>query len=220
MNILEADETLAAVYGRRSETWQCTDPLDELIESILNQRTTNAHAARAMRNLRGQGAPWAAVASLPYDVLCDLVRPAGLARQKAARIQEILERLHAEAGDYTLDFLREMESRAATKFLCSLPGVGVHTAALVLLFALGRPGVMPVDGHVHRVARRLGWAPHDAGVGAVQRAIEAAAPERNLLDLHVNLIRIGRQHCSESAPDCPQCPLAHQCAAARRQGWW
>ena len=46
-------------------------------------------------------------------------------------------------------------SDAAQACLTGLPGVGPKTAACVLLFSLGRP-LMPVDTHVHRVARRLG----------------------------------------------------------------
>ena len=48
-----------------------------------------------------------------------------------------------------------MTDQEAQDYLVALPGVGPKTAACVLLFALERP-VMPVDTHVHRVARRLG----------------------------------------------------------------
>ena len=48
-----------------------------------------------------------------------------------------------------------MSDAEAQAYLTGLPGVGPKTAACVLLFSLERP-VMPVDTHVHRVARRLG----------------------------------------------------------------
>jgi endonuclease III len=79
---------------------------------------------------------------------------------------------------------------------------------------------MPVDGHVHRVARRLDWAPEGATANAVQRAVEGAAPVANLMDLHVNLIRLGHRTCREGTPDCRDCPLNDQCATALRQPWW
>lgn len=219
MNIQAIDANLADVFGRYSPGWQPADPLAELIETVLNQRTTHVHARKALSNLAACGG-WGAVAALPYDTVADLVRPAGLAKQKAARILGILEQIRRDTGAYSLDFLKEMDNRAAAKYLCSLPGAGAHTAALVLLFALGRHGVMPVESHVHRVARRLGWAEHDATPGAVQRAIEGAAPQENLMDLHVNLIRLGHRHCGAGTPDCRECPVSDLCAMGLRQAWW
>ncbi len=215
MHTLVIDEILAGLFGRYSETWDPGNPLAELVECILNQRTTNAHARRAMENLLGACSSWADVAALPFDVLADLVRPAGLAKQKAGCILGILQKIFLDTGGHSLDFLRDLETPAATKYLVSLPGVGPHTAALVLLFALGRPGVMPVDSHVHRVARRLGWTEADASPKAVQQAIEAASPTGNLMDLHVNLIRLGHRHCGPSAPDCLECPVNEYCRRAR-----
>jgi len=190
MSTSEVDAILAEVFGRYSSGWQPAEPLADLIEVT------------------------------PYAVLTDLVRPAGLAKQKAARVQGILQRIFRDTGAYSLDFLRTAETRSATRYLCSLPGVGPHTAALVLVFAVGRPGVMPVDGHVQRVARRLGWAPKDATPHAVQQAIEKAAEGQDLMDLHVNLIRLGHRHCGEGMPDCPGCPVSDHCASARVQNWW
>lgn len=220
MQIAAVDVALAGVFGRYSQEWRPADPLQKLIERILGQRTTHAHVRRALENLGSQCRGWADVAALPPDLLADLVRPAGLAKPKAARVQGVLEQLFRETGAYSLEFIKRMENSAATRYLLGLPGVGEHTAALVLMFALGRPGVMPVDTHVHRVARRLGWAPSDATPGAVQRAIEAAAPGVDLMDLHVNLVRLGEAQCHAGSPDCPDCPVNDLCATARRQPWW
>ncbi|MDF2629526.1 MAG: base excision repair protein HhH-GPD family [Symbiobacteriaceae bacterium] len=221
MQIEQVDEALAEVFGRYSEKWQPADPLRKLIERVLGQRTTGAHVRRAFENLQAHcSGGWADVTALPHDVLVDLIRPVGLAQPKAARVQGILERIYQDQGAYTLDFLREMDLRSATRYLLTLPGVGDHTAALVLMFGLGRPGVMPVDSHVHRVARRLGWAPHDASPKVVQQAIEAAAPAMNMMDLHVNLGNLGHRECRSGMPDCPNCPVNHLCGTALRQPWW
>jgi len=220
MQIKQVDEALAEVFGRYSAKWKPSDPLRKLIERVLGQRTTHAHVRRAMENLEANCSGWADVAALPHDLLADLIRPTGLAQPKAARVQGILGRIYQDKGDYTLDFLREMDARAATRYLLTLPGVGEHTAALVLVFALGRRGVMPVDSHVHRVARRLGWAPHDGSPKVVQQAIEAAAPEMDLMDLHVGLVELGHRECRSGTPDCPGCPVNHLCATALRQPWW
>ncbi|HAH68278.1 MAG TPA: DNA lyase, partial [Synergistaceae bacterium] len=54
--------------------------------------------------------------------------------------------------------LKNWDAAKAREFLVSLPGVGVKTAACVLVFDLGVPA-FPVDTHVARISRRLGWAP-------------------------------------------------------------
>lgn len=220
MNLTDADRALAEVFGRYSEQWQPRDPLQKLIERVIGQRTTHAHVQRALANLSARCRDWAGVATLPYDILADLLRPVGLAKPKAARVQGILTKLYQETGNYSLAFLGEMDNRAATRCLLGFPGVGEHTAALVLMFALGRRGIMPVDTNVHRVARRLGWAPPDASPRAVQQAIESAARDIDLMDLHVNLVTLGQRECREGKPDCANCPVNSLCATALRQPWW
>ena len=54
---------------------------------------------------------WAAVEHAPLDELIDVIRPGGLARQKAPRIQAALRRMREERGDYSLEFLGEMPAR-------------------------------------------------------------------------------------------------------------
>jgi endonuclease-3 len=93
--------------------------------------------------------------------------------------------------------------------------VGPKTRACVLLFACRHPA-FPVDTHVHRIARRLGLVPARAGAPAAQEALEPAVPAGRQLELHLNLIRLGRSLCRPRAPRCPECPLRSRCAHARR----
>lgn len=215
MNIQALDQALAAWYGRRSAEWKPADPLTKLVERLLGQRTTRVHVHRAMANLRTHCRTWDEILTLPTEILMEIVRPAGLARQKAGAVRGVLEELQREVGACSLDLLAEMGTAEATQFLRRLPGVGPHTAALVLLFALGRPGVMPVENHIERVSKRLRLAPPEASMGAVQKAMESAAPELNLMDLHVNLIRLGKEFCHDVGPTCLDCPLMEQCPSAR-----
>ena len=84
---------------------------------------------------------------------------------------ETLRRIRDAPGGYDLDFLREMPVKDALKWLTDLPGVGVKTASLVLLFNYARP-VFPVDTHVHRVSSRVGVIPR-MGEQAAHRALLA-----------------------------------------------
>jgi endonuclease III len=94
--------------------------------------------------------------------------------------------------------------------------VGPKTAACVLLFALGRP-VMPVDTHVHRVARRLGIISEK--VTAVQAhplltELAGADDAEQVYAVHVDFVRHGRRICHARRPACGECPLAGMCPSA------
>ena len=109
-----------------------------------------------------------------------------------------------------------MSDEEAQAYLVALPGVGPKTAACVLLFALERP-VMPVDTHVHRVARRLGII--DAKVTADQAhplLTELAGPDdaAQVYAVHVDFVRHGRRICHARRPACGECPLAPMCPSA------
>ena len=97
----------------------------------------------------------------------------------------------------------------------SLPGVGPKTAAVVLSFSLDRDA-MPVDTHVHRVTRRLGWIPPNASAEKADRLLHELIPEGMRTELHVALIRLGRDICKAPIPRCRQCPLKDICPTAPR----
>ena len=63
----------------------------------------------------------------------------------------------------------------AKDWLQDLPGVGPKTAAVVLSFALGMPA-MPVDTHIHRVARRLGLIRPETSADDAHDVLEEIVP--------------------------------------------
>ncbi|OPZ84969.1 MAG: Ultraviolet N-glycosylase/AP lyase [bacterium ADurb.Bin429] len=134
-------------------------PTDELVLTVLSQSTTDVNSWRGYQALRERyGGDWEKVADAPVAEIEEAIRPCGLSRQKAPRIKAILRRLREERGSVSLDFLAVMPPDEALEYLMSFHGVGRKTASCVLLFSLGMPA-MPVDTHVHRVARRLALIP-------------------------------------------------------------
>ena len=101
---------------------------------------------------------WSRVEVAPLDELVDIIRPAGLANQKAARIKDSLARIREERGDHSLEFLGQMAPLQARDWLTSIDGIGVKTASVVLMMSFGMP-LMPVDRHVDRVSKRIGLMP-------------------------------------------------------------
>ena len=60
---------------------------------------------------------WVAVEEAPLPELIEAIRPGGLAKQKAPRIQAALRTIRAERGDHRLEFLAEMEALEARAWL-------------------------------------------------------------------------------------------------------
>lgn len=99
----------------------------------------------------------------------------------------------------------------------ALAGVGHKTASVVLSQAFGVPA-FPVDTHIWRLAMRWGFAPPDASVVVVERALKAACPEETWCDLHVRLILFGRNHCPARKHDASACPICSWAAAEEVDG--
>jgi len=210
--IAAVDARLRALYGapRRPHA----DPVAELVATILSQSTTDVQTARSFERLRQRFPEWAQVRDAPSAAIARESRSSGLSRQKAPRIKRALAAITRERGAIELDFLRRMTLDAARAWLMRLDGVGPKTAAIVLLFALGKPA-FPVDTHVHRLARRLGWVAPRASAAQSARALEPCMPPRVHYRLHINLIRHGKTVCRAARPLCEACTLRDLCATGR-----
>lgn len=206
--IREVDERLEEAYG--SPTKARRDPLDELVLTILSQNTSDTNRDRAWERLRSRFSGWEEVRRADREALEEAIRPGGLAGQKAAAIQDLLDRLHEDRGEVALDHLASMDDDEAMDYLTDFRRVGTKTAACVLAFSLRRP-VIPVDTHVDRVSRRLGLVPEGGGASAAHRVLNREVPPDRRLPLHLLLIRHGRATCTARGPDCGGCCLADLC---------
>lgn len=205
---LRIHERLLAEYGDRP--WHPHEPLDTLVRTILSQNTNDVNRDRAFERMRARFPTWEAVRDASLSDLVEAVRPAGLAPIKAPRIQEALRRITDAQGCISLDFLADMPLEEARRWLLSLPGIGPKTAAIVLLFAFGRPA-FPVDTHIHRVARRLGLIPPRVSREDAHRILEAILPPDTYYSFHLNLIAHGRAICQARLPRCESCVLRDDC---------
>jgi endonuclease III len=192
-------------------------PVDELILTVLSQNTNDRNRDVAYARMRERFGSWAEVRDADEDEVEEAIRPGGISRVKAGRIQKILRAI----GDDDLSRLADEPLDQARAELCDLPGVGRKTAACVLLFSFGRPDV-PVDTHVYRVGTRLGLfrpkASFDEAHDEMLRLVGDDADEA--YEVHVGLIRHGRRTCTARNPSCMECPLLSLCpyGRARRRG--
>ena len=202
-------DKLQEAYG--APTWRPDlDPVSQLVSTILSQNTNDVNRDVAYEQLRARMPTWEQVRDADVEQVIEAIRPAGLANQKGPRIQGALRFLTAERGELDLNFLADWPVEQAKDWLSSIKGVGPKTAAIVLLFSLGRPA-FPVDTHIHRVTRRLGLIGPQVSREKAHGELERLVPPDDYFSFHLNVIRHGREVCSSRKPRCPACVLRDLC---------
>jgi endonuclease-3 len=208
----QVHQRLLDFYGQ--PVWRSPmPPVDELVSTILSQNTNDSNRDRAFESLRRRFPTWEQVRVADSAAITAAIRPAGLANQKGPRIRQVLLDIHAERGSLDLQFLKNMPLEDARAWLMKFKGVGPKTAAIVLLFSLGRPA-FPVDTHIYRVTGRVGLLPATMTVAQAHVHLENLFPPETYYAAHLNIIRLGREICAARKPACSGCPLRSLCKYA------
>jgi len=209
--IQEARLRLQDMYGEL-ERINRRDPMRELISTVLSHRTTHADEEKAYWRMFEKFGTWEGIRDAPYNELVEAVSPSRFPESKAAYIQKILTQIFAERGAANIDFLQVMPLDEALAWLYSLPGVGLKTASLLLLFNFGKP-VLPVDTHVHRVSQRVGIIGSKVSADKAHEVLLAMLPKdaKVLFNFHKHFYWHGQRVCKWGEPKCSQCPLTDIC---------
>jgi endonuclease III len=163
---------------------QCTDKRVNLVTPALFERFPDARA----------------VAAAPTPALEQLIRSCGFFRAKTRALKALSTALLAEhAGEVP-------PSRAA---LAALPGVGNKTAGVVSVHIGGEPA-FPVDTHVRRLSRRLGFT-RSLDPDHIEEDLQALVPAEAWAKGHQLLVWHGRRTCFARKPACERCVVAVLC---------
>jgi endonuclease-3 len=190
--------------------------LDELIATILSQNTTDKNNSRAFQALKFNFHSWDELCDATPESIANIINCAGLAKQKTATILNILRYLQTiQKGPVQLEFLSKYEDEKAFQFLTSFPGIGIKTAACVLMFALNRR-ICAVDTHVHRILNRTGIVQSKNPDQTFILLQDRLNQEINVNpgNLHLQLISLGRTICTARNAYCVLCPLRSDCPSA------
>lgn len=148
------------------------DGFAALLRAIVGQQVSVASARAIWARLEGAGLTGAAAMAAATD---DDLRAAGLSRQKAR-----YGRALAQAG---IDFnaLRDVPDVEVVRTLVAVPGIGVWTAEIYAMFALGRADVFaPGDLALQEAARMLFGLEARPGEKALRTMAEAWSPWRSV----------------------------------------
>jgi endonuclease III len=186
------------------------DPFETLVVTIISQNTADTNTARAFETLskRFEISP-ETLANAPIAQIEEAIRTAGLYQSKSKAIQNAAATIckkHHGSLKPILDLPLE-EARAA---LMQFPGVGPKTADVVLLFSKNQP-TLPVDTHVNRLSKRLGFAPASGDYECVRTSLQQLFNPIDYLAVHLLLIEHGRRTCKARHPLCAECQVNKYC---------
>ena len=185
-------------------------PFDELVQTVLSQNTTDVNSARTFASLQERFPRLDDLATANVRAVASRIRLGGLERVKARYLKEMTREVLKRRGNTDLSFLNKMGDGEAEAWLTSLPGVGAKTARVVLLFSFGRD-VFPVDTHILRLTKRLGFIGAKATAATAHKFWDEYCPPGKARELHLGLIRHGRDVCAARRPACDACVLADIC---------
>ena len=206
---------LEETYGRQ-QRWSAKSPMDQLIATILSQRTNYADERTAFNNLLERFGDWEGVAAAKTEDIEAEIQTTRYPEIKAPRIKELLQFIIADQGKANLDNLYQLSIAEANAYMRALPGVGPKTSTFVQLFTMRRP-VLPVDTHVHRTTSRIGIiGPKVSQAKAHDLLLDMLPVDAGeILNFHKLYFKLGQRVCHYTSPACDRCPVSFDCDYAR-----
>ncbi len=178
-------DTLELLYPETPIPLDHEDPFTLLIAVLLSAQCTDERVNQVTPGLFARARTPQLMTGVPVEEIQSIIRPCGLAPQKAraiAGLSRILVDLHGSEVPRTFE---ELEA---------LPGVGHKTASVVMAQAFGVPA-FPVDTHIHRLAQ-LWKLTNGRSVVQTEKDLKRVFPRERWNKLHLQIIFYGREHCT------------------------
>jgi len=215
MSFYKIVQLLNKAYGR-PRRFVKTDPVDELVRTILSQNTNDRNSLKAFAALKKRFRQWDGLLALDNRKIALLIKGAGLSNIKSKRIKEALAEVKRREGRISLERLRKMSVEESLEYLRTIKGVGPKTASCVLLFSFGKK-VMPVDTHIFRVAGRLGLIAGSMDIEEAHKFLTNKVPKGLIYEFHLGIIEHGQKTCKAQNPRCGFCVLYEICCFKYRR---
>jgi len=223
-DIEDVYEKLTGRYGiikrrKRESTNACGRKktiLNACFSLILSQNTSDKNSRRALKSLNETFSTAEEMETEGQEKVENAIKCGGLAKMKSTRIMKLLRAVREKYGELSLEHLREANTDQARQELSALPGLGPKSVACILLFTLERDE-FPVDTHVWRVGKRLGWTPENSSRENSHVILNRVVPTRLFYELHILMIKHGKKVCKARNPKCESCLLKGQCPHAMRE---
>ncbi len=189
-------EKLSELYPQPPIPLDHTDPFTLLVAVLLSAQCTDKMVNRITPQLFKVAGTPQKMAKLGTERILEIIRPLGLAPQKAKALDGLANKLLQEFSGAVPQTFEELES---------LPGVGHKTASVVMAQAFHHPA-FPVDTHIHRLAARWGLS-DGTTVERTEADLKRLFPQEHWNALHLQIIYYGREHCTARGCDGTVCEI-------------
>lgn len=200
----EVIRKLSILYPEARSELTFQDEYELLVAVILSAQCTDKKVNEVTEVLFAKYPNFKSLSGAKLSSIEKIIRPVNYYRTKAKNLLEMSKRV-------SLDFQGKVP-RTMTE-IRTLPGVGQKTANVVL-GELGAEKTFPVDTHVFRVAKRLGFAKENTPV-KVEEELKELFPKSKWRMLHHFFILHGRRICKAQRPLCGACVLNDICPSSR-----
>ena len=207
-------ETLREYYAANPDyLWWSQNPVEVIIGAVLVPGSTWLSVEKVLNEFRTKELlDFNKIVLLTDDELAALIRPVGFQSKKAMRLRALTQLiLERSGGDLDRYFARDVE--IVRRELLSISGIGHSTADNILLYA-GQVPIYMVDTFTDRVLKRHGIVNLHANETQIQELIhreltpdEEPYGAKLFQKMQEMLVRLGREFCDKSRPDCFHCPL-------------
>ncbi|HHI97177.1 MAG TPA: endonuclease III, partial [Thermodesulfatator atlanticus] len=199
--LLKIIERLKAAYPEARIALKFSNPLELLVATILSAQCTDERVNQVTRQLFKKYRSAKDYAEAPLEELAEDIRPTGFYQQKAKYIKEACRMIVEEFGG---EVPRNMDD------MLKLPGGARKTANIVLANAYGIVEGIPVDTHVRRLAKRLGFS-NEKDPNKIEQDLMAIIPKEDWGFIPYVFQQHGRQICKAKKPLCAKCVVRDLC---------
>ncbi|MDR1435224.1 MAG: endonuclease III [Puniceicoccales bacterium] len=189
-------KTLAEIYPNVTIPLHYISPFSLLVAVILSAQCTDRRVNGVTPLLFSAARDAHSLAQLPISTIEDIIRPCGLFHGKARAIKGCAQIISERYNGQVPSTFEELEQ---------LPGVG-HKTASVMIAQCFNGYAFPVDTHIRRLANRWKLA-HSQNVLVVENNLKELFPREEWHDLHIRMIRFGREYCPAKNHRIEKCPI-------------
>lgn len=175
-------------------------PFELLIATILSAQCTDKRVNIVTKELFKKY-DINSLASASKKDIEDIIRSCGSYSKKSEYIITVSKRLLKDYGGIVPN---------DRKYLESLPGVGRKTTNVVLKNIYNEPTI-PVDTHVERVSKRLGFAGINDSVTIIEKKLMKKIPKDKWNRVSEQILLFGRYYCTSKNPKCLDCKFKNYC---------
>lgn len=189
--------------------------LEQLLYAVCRQGATREQADQAFRTLKERFFDWNEVRVSSTREIEEVFADMPDAEARAQRLVSLLQEVFETTFSFDLEILHKKGLKQAAKQLSRYQGSNDYAVAWVMQQSLAGHAI-PLDAEAIRVLRRLGLLePEGDDLESLRTSVERLVPKARGALFNDLISILADEVCWEESPNCPACPLRHECPAAQ-----